>query len=80
MKKTSFVEENIIYLLTEMDEKVQKTYENEIWNQHNAKNWIVFAFFGNIQIMQKSIQKSKTPGLDFTSIQQQHRHCNTINA
>ena len=36
-------------------------------------------FFGNIQIMQKSIQKSKTPGLHFTSIQQLHHDFNTTN-
>ena len=76
------MEENIIYLLTEMEfdgEKVPKTYENEFWNQHNAIVLIVFAFFGNIQIMQKSIQKSKTPGLHFTSIQQLHHDFNTTN-
>ena len=40
IKKTSCVKENIIYFLTEMEfdgEKIPQTYENELWNPHNAK-------------------------------------------
>ena len=81
-KKTSFVEENIIYLSTKIEfdgEKVPKTYENEFWNQHIAENWMVVAFFSISQtIIQESMQKSKTPGLHFTPIQQLHDF-NTTN-
>ena len=37
-----------VYLLTKMEfdgKKVPKTYENEFWNRHNAKDWWIFTVF-----------------------------------
>ena len=48
IKKTFFVKESIIHLLTKIEfdgEKVPKTYENEFWNRHNAKDWRIFTVF-----------------------------------
>ena len=66
------MEENIIYLLTKIEfdgEKVPKTHENEFWNKHHAKNWIVFAFFGNNQTIQKINTKKQNHGVAF------YEHC-----
>ena len=58
------MEENIIYLSTKMEfdgEKVPKTYKTNFETNITQKIEQFSHFFGNIQIMQKSIQKNKTP-------------------
>ena len=83
IKKTPFVKKSIIHLLTKIEfdgEKVPKTYENEFWNRHNAKDWRIFTVFLVTAKPYKNQYKQAKPwGCNFTPIQQLHHYFNTAN-